>query len=401
MEEIKLRRNLAALEDYQVEHVPASVIVNANESNYPLPEAVVAAVTEAIPAFPFNRYPPLKAETLSDVIAADLGVAPNCAVIGNGSSELLERACYAFGGPGKKLAFPYPSFSMYGEYAALSDSQPAPFALTPEGYLDAEQVIAFCRKEEPALLILCNPNNPTGNYNSLAVMEKIVANVTCPVIADEAYMEFASSSEVDPQDHRPLEKLWQVAGSCLSILHKYSNLMVFRTFSKAYGLAGLRCGYALGSVGLIRGLSKALLPYHVNAFTLSVALTVYQHKELYRPRVAQIKAERDKMTEKIAALGFKVWPSSANFVTFCPKGEQVAAFARIYGRRYDRLQAVNRPVAAAGKLLYKYFLEHGVLVRDYSDHPALGGAIRISVGLPEENEKILRHLTDLCEEVLS
>lgn len=401
MEEVKLRHNLAGLEDYQVEHVAASIIVNANESNYPLPEPVIAAVSEAVGSFPFNRYPPLQAETLAGVIAADLGLAANCVAIGNGSSELLERACYALGGPGKKLAFPYPSFSMYGEYAALSDSQPAPFSLTPEGYLDPERLIAFCQEQQPALLILCNPNNPTGNYNSLAVMEKIIAAVPCPVIADEAYMEFASSNEVDPQDHRPLEKLWQVAGSCLTILHKYSNLMIFRTFSKAYGLAGLRCGYAVGSVGLIRALSKALLPYHVNAFSLSVAQTVYQHKELYRSRVAQIKEERDKLAAGLAALGFKVWPTATNFVTLCPQGGQVRPLATLYGRRYDRLLAVNKPEAAAGKFLFRYLLEQGILVRDYSTHPALSGAIRITIGLPEENKQILHHLTTLCKEVLA
>ena len=137
--------------------------------------------------------------------------------------------------------------------------------LTSEGFVDADAVIAFCAKEQPSLLIVCNPNNPTGNYNSLAAMEKIIANVACPVIMDEAYMEFADGKELPPNDMRPLNKIWLVAGSTLSLLGKYSNFMVFRTFSKAYGLAGMRCGYAVGALGLVRQLGKALLPYHVNA----------------------------------------------------------------------------------------------------------------------------------------
>jgi histidinol-phosphate aminotransferase len=102
-------------------------------------------------------------------------------------------------------------------------------------------------------------------------MEQIIANVDCPVIMDEAYMEFAKGSGVDPQDLRPLNKLKQVAGSTLALTGKYSNFMVFRTFSKAYGLAGMRCGYAVGSAVLMRVLGKTLLPYHVNGYSLMAA----------------------------------------------------------------------------------------------------------------------------------
>lgn len=395
MSEFAVRKSIEAMEEYAVESVAADIIVNANESNYPLPAEIAEKVAARTASFPFNRYPPIKAENLCEAIAKELDVDIDCVKIGNGSSELLEKACYVFGGPGKKIAVPWPSFSMYGEYAALSDSEEVRYPLTPEGFVDADTVISFCAQHRPALLIVCNPNNPTGNYNSLAEMEKIIANVECPVIMDEAYMEFADGKELAPNDMRPLNKLWLVAGSTLSLLGKYSNLMVFRTFSKAYGLAGLRCGYAVGSIGLVRQLGKALLPYHVNAFTLMVAKTLYENKELFKERIKTIRTERDKMAAYFTKLGFHVWPTATNFVTFRAEGELMENLAKLYAAKYDEKLPAQ---AASGKLIFKYLLENSILVRDFTSHPILQGCLRISVGLPEENKEILTKITQLCTE---
>ena len=379
-----------------MESVAADIIVNANESNYPVPEEITQSVASRTARFPFNRYPPIKSENLCEVIAKELDVDVDCVKIGNGSSELLEKACYVFGGPGKKIAVPWPSFSMYGEYADLSDSIAVRYPLTSEGYVDADAVIEFCAKEQPSLLIVCNPNNPTGNYNSLADMEKIIANVSCPVIMDEAYMEFADGKELPPNDMRPLHKIWLVAGSTLSLLGKYSNFMVFRTFSKAYGLAGMRCGYAVGALGLVRQLGKALLPYHVNAYTLMVAKTIYENKELYKERIKTIRAERDKMAFYMQKLGFRVWPTATNFVMLRAEGELCTQLANAYYAKYGK----NLPEqAASGKMIFKYYLENSILVRDFTSHPVLTGALRITVGLPEENKQILAKLTELVVEV--
>lgn len=396
MSEFSVRKSIEAMEEYSVESVAADIIVNANESNYPVPEEIAASVAARTARFPFNRYPPIKSENLCQVIAKELEVDVDCVKIGNGSSELLEKACYVFGGPGKKIAVPWPSFSMYGEYADLSDSIAVRYPLTSEGYVDAEAVIEFCAKEQPSLLIVCNPNNPTGNYNSLAEMEKIIANVNCPVIMDEAYMEFADGKELPPNDMRPLNKLWLVAGSTLSLLGKYSNFMVFRTFSKAYGLAGMRCGYAVGALGLVRQLGKALLPYHVNAYTLMVAKTIYENKELYKERIKTIRAERDKMVLYMQKLGFRVWPTATNFVMLRAEGELREQLAQAYYAKY----AKDLPEqAASGKMIFRYYLENSILVRDFTSHPVLTGALRITVGLPEENKQILAKLTELVVEV--
>ena len=396
MSEFSVRKSIEAMEEYSVESVAADIIVNANESNYPVPEEIAQSVAARTARFPFNRYPPIKSENLCEVIAKELDVDADCVKIGNGSSELLEKACYVFGGPGKKIAVPWPSFSMYGEYADLSDSIAVRYPLTAEGYVDADAVIEFCKNEQPSLLIVCNPNNPTGNYNRLASMEKIIANVACPVIMDEAYMEFADGKELPPNDMRPLNKLWLVAGSTLSLLGRYSNFMVFRTFSKAYGLAGMRCGYAVGALGLARQLGKALLPYHVNAYTLMVAKTIYEHKELYKERIKTIRAERDKMAFYMQKLGFRVWPTATNFVMLRAEGELCEQLAEAYYAKYGKDLPEQ---AASGKMIFKYYLENSILVRDFTSHPVLTGALRITVGLPEENKQILAKLTELVVEV--
>ena len=135
------RTGLEELEEYAVEHVAADIIVNANESNYNLPRPIEQAVAAKLAGFPFNRYPPMQAETLRGLIAEDLALDADNIRIGNGSSELLQMACYAFGGNGRKIAFPYPSFSMYGVYTKLADSIAAPYPLTLTGYVDADKVI--------------------------------------------------------------------------------------------------------------------------------------------------------------------------------------------------------------------------------------------------------------------
>ena len=396
MSSFTVRQSIEAMEEYAVESVAADIIVNANESNYPLPQEIAEKITKRTARFPFNRYPPIKSENLCEVIAKELDVDIDCVKIGNGSSELLEKACYVFGGPGKKIAVPWPSFSMYGEYASLSDSAEVRYPLTAEGFVDADSVISFCKEQQPSLLIVCNPNNPTGNYNSLAAMEKILANVDCPVIMDEAYMEFADGKELAPNDLRPMHKLWLVAGSTLSLVGRYSNLMVFRTFSKAYGLAGLRCGYAVGALGLVRQLGKALLPYHVNAFTLMAAKTVYENKELYKERIKTIREERDKFADCLKALGFKVWPTATNFVTFRAEGELMQQLAKAYAAKFSEKLSEQ---AAGGKLIFKYLLANSILVRDFSTHPVLQGCLRITIGLPEENKQIIAKITELCAEV--
>ena len=398
MSEIAIRSSLAGLEEYEVETIEAKIIVNANESNYPVPAAVQAELEEKTKGFAFNRYPPIKCETLAALIAETLGVDIDKVRIGNGSSELLQMACYAFGGAGRKIAVPYPSFSMYGVYAQMSDSEVLRYPLNVEGFLDPEAVITFCKENEPNLLILNNPNNPTGNYNPLPVIEQIIANVECPVIVDEAYMEFARGEGVDPRDLRPLSQLKLVAGSALALLNKYNNFLVYKTFSKAYSLAGMRVGYSVGSITLSRILGKTLLPYHVNAYSLMAAEACYKNRDAFREQIEEIRSQRELMIAEFKELGMKVWPTETNFICYNPEGKLQELLAKAYDEQFGYSNFSQ--AAKAGKMIFKRMLAEKILLRDFSEHPVLQGCIRQTVGLPEENAVVMNRIKNLCRECL-
>ncbi len=384
MSAFKARKGLEEIEEYTVEHIEADIIVNANECNWGLPVAVQTEIAEAAKGFAFNRYPPMKAERLCRLIAADFGVPEANVQVGNGSSELLQMACYAFGGSGRKIAFPSPSFSMYGVYTKLSDSKPLPYSLNEDGYIDSEAVIAFCNREKPNLLIICNPNNPTGNYNSLWQMEKILANVDCPVIMDEAYMEFAGGYEAD------------FAGSTMTLLAKYDNFICLRTFSKAYGLASMRVGYAVGSREMMRILGKVLLPYHVNAFSLLTAEIVYKHKQLFVERTNQIIAEREKMRNSLTELGFRVWDSATNFLMFTALPEMADKLS-LFGKNEALAAEEGTAKKLAGQTVFRFLANRKILARDFTRNPALEGGIRLTMGTPEENAIILETIKEVCK----
>ena len=384
MSAFKARKGLEEIEEYTVEHIEADIIVNANECNWGLPVAVQTEIAEAAKGFAFNRYPPMKAERLCRLIAADFGVPEANVQVGNGSSELLQMACYAFGGSGRKIAFPSPSFSMYGVYTKLSDSKPLPYSLNEDGYIDSEAVIAFCNREKPNLLIICNPNNPTGNYNSLWQMEKILANVDCPVIMDEAYMEFAGGYEAD------------FAGSTMTLLAKYDNFICLRTFSKAYGLASMRVGYAVGSREMMRILGKVLLPYHVNAFSLLTAEIVYKHKQLFVERTNQIIAEREKMRNSLTELGFRVWDSATNFLMFTALPEMADKLS-LFGKNEALAGEEGSATKLAGQTVFRFLANRKILARDFTRNAALEGGIRLTLGTPEENAIILETIKEVCK----
>ena len=396
--EFAVRSSLSGLEEYEVETIEADIIINANESNYPVPSPIQEELEERTKNFTFNRYPPMKCETLCGLISETLGVDIDKVRVGNGSSELLQMACYAFGGQGRKIAVPYPSFSMYGVYAQMSDSEVLRYPLTVDGFLDADAVISFCTENEPDMLIINNPNNPTGNYNPLPVIEKIIANVTCPIIVDEAYMEFARGEGVDPRDLRPLSQLKLVAGSALALLNKYSHFLVYRTFSKAYSLAGMRVGYSVGSITLSKILGKTLLPYHVNAYSLMAAEVCYRNRDEFRRQIEEIRSQRELMIAELKELGMKVWPTETNFICYCPEGKLQQVLADAFDKKYG--VSNYSQATKAGKMIFKSMLEEKILLRDFTEHPVLQGCIRQTVGIPEENGIVMNRIKNLCREWL-
>lgn len=383
MSKITPRDTLARIEDYQVETVPdADIIVNANETNWDMTPELRLELSQRLAEHAFNRYPSMHGEDLCAAIANKLGFDPELVCIGNGSSELLEKACYAFGGPGRKIACPTPSFSMYQTYAILADSEPVLFPLTADGFVDPDVVIDFAKEQKPALLVICNPNNPTGNYNKREDMEKIIRNVDCPVIMDEAYLEFA----VEEGDPREL--------STMDLVKEVDNLLVLRTFSKAYGLANLRIGYGIGSAAVMKVLKKVLLPYTVNGFSILTAELLFSKPEVLKERVDMVVSGRRYLREHLEAMGFRVLPSATNFLLALPAGKVLDKLADGAGAR--DLPSAEK-AKAAGSYLFHELLKKRVLIRDFSQNNRLPGGLRISIGTAEENPKIIGAIKEIVQ----
>lgn len=347
------RKDLAQMPSYDVTERPWNIKVNANESGMNLPPLVEERVMSRLSRVAFNRYPNEELEDLMEAIAKNYGMGKENVLIGNGSSEIIEKIFYCFGGDGHKIVFPQPSFSMYHIYAKAAEAQGIPVNLNPEDYsLDIKNFVQVVNDNEAALAVVCNPNNPTGNYIPVADIEYIAKNIKCPFLVDEAYIEFHG-------------------GTCVSLMKKYPHMMVARTFSKAYGLASCRCGYLLAPADLTGMISKAFMPYHMNTLTLAAADIVFQMRDEYVPRIQQTIAERKRMEELYGKLeGFKVFPSHTNFIFL----------------KYDKAVELNERLVS---------LNMGI--RSFGKAPGLENCLRISMGTRMENDEIFKAVKEFVE----
>ncbi|MDT8900200.1 histidinol-phosphate transaminase [Anaeroselena agilis] len=340
----QIRPGLDTLKSYHVPDIAWPVKLDANERAEAPPPAVQAAIAERLAAVAANRYPEIGQHSLKQALANGLRLEPENIVLGNGSSEVLAAICRVFGGPGRKIVQPSPSFSMYPIYCKLADSVPLTVELDAGFALAPEKVLATALKEQAALIILCNPNNPTGGAMAPEAVEYIVAGARCPVVVDEAYGEFSGQS-------------------ALPLLGKYRNLIVARTFSKAYGLAAARVGYAAGDREIIAAIGKVLLPYNLNAFSLAAAQAAWEMRGEFAPGIAGTVAERERLAIALRELpAVEVFPSATNFL----------------------LVRTGR-----AKALAEYLAARGVGVRDFSAAPSLAGCLRITVGTGAENDALL------------
>jgi histidinol-phosphate aminotransferase len=327
----------------------------SNESPYPPIGAVVEAVTKALTSL--NRYPDPTNSALRRKLSERTGVPAQRIAVGNGSCDILLAAGDALLEPGAELVYAWPSFSVYPHLAAASGARAIEVGLDAQHYhqLDkiAEEITAATR-----LVIVCNPNNPTSTALPLDEIADFVAGVPrhVAVILDEAYVEFNVLQ--DPDDS-------------VELLDRHPNLVLLRTFSKVYGLCGLRVGYALcGSESFRTAVDQVRQPFFCNAAAQAAALESLNHTDEVTRRVERNLAERIGLTDGLRELGIKAAQSQANYVWFDLGPERVE-------------RDVMRGLA-----------ERGVLVRAGG---ALGrdGALRVTVGTQAENERFLETLAAL------
>jgi histidinol-phosphate aminotransferase len=340
----QIRPGLETLQSYHVPDIPWPVKLDANERAEALPPLVADRLAARLAAVAANRYPEIGQHSLKAALAAGAGLEADNIVIGNGSSEVLAAICHAFGGNGRKIVYSDPSFSMYPIYCQLADSRPAAVALDAGFVFSADKILAAARREQAALVILCNPNNPTGGLASLEAVECVVAGADCPVVVDEAYGDFSGQS-------------------AQSLLGKYPNLIIARTFSKAFGMAAARVGYALASREISDMIGKVLLPYHVNAFSLAAAEVVWELRAEFAPSIARTVAERERLAAALESVpGLEVFPSATNFLLVR---------------------------SGQARELVGYMNSRGIGVRDFGGPPTLAGCLRVTVGTEPENDAFL------------
>jgi histidinol-phosphate aminotransferase len=269
----------------------------SNESPYPPVEGVVEAVREA--AMTVNRYPDPSARALRGALADRYGLPAARIAVGNGSCEILLAAAEALLEPGTEVVYAWPSFSMYPHLAAITGAEAITVPLV-DGDLHDLEALRLAVTERTRMLLVCNPNNPTGTYlpsNAVSeFLEKVPPRVL--VILDEAYIEFQLVEDPD---------------TTLALLDRFPNVVLLRTFSKVFGLAGLRVGYALGSEEFRVAVDRVRQPFAVNKLAQAAATEALRHQDDVARRVERNATERLWVAEELTELGLHAAESEANF----------------------------------------------------------------------------------------
>ena len=351
----RLRPALRAFEPYDPRFSPVRVNLSANENTHPLPAELAEAALEAVRATPLNRYPDPMANALRDELAARHGVTRERVIVGNGGDELLFNLLFAFGGPDRPLVTCPPDFAEYANFAAMCETPVRAVPRSSEDFsIDEDALVAAAR--DAALVILTSPNNPTGDLVPRALVERLLAETEALVLVDEAYVEFAGEG-----------------ASLVGLTAEKPRLIVLRTLSKAFALAGLRVGYLVAAPEIVDALGAVRQIYSVDVLAQSVARAFVERRDLLASVVADIVAERERLAAGLAGLpGVYAWPSEANFV--------LARVPRAH-RTWERLRD-----------------EHSILVRDFSSTPGLDDCLRLTVGTREENDALLDALAVLTRE---
>jgi len=340
--DLPLRPELVGEEPYGAPQLDVPVCLNVNENPYPPSDAIRREMAAAILAASgrIDRYPDREASALRAALARYLGHGLGAGGVwaANGSNEVMTHILGAFGGPGRRCLTFTPTYSMYPEYARNTHTDYVTAPRRADYTLDAGLILDAVARHDPTVVLITTPNNPTGTSTPVAVIEEVLAGTDAIVVVDEAYQEFSRT----PDD------------TALRLLASHGNLVVSRTMSKAFALAGGRVGYLAAAPAIVDACRIVRLPYHLSAQTQALAEVALAHADEMLAKVDLLRGVRDELAVRLRAQGFDVVPSDANFVLF--------------GRFADRHAA------------WQALLDRGVLVRETG--PA--GYLRVSAGTPEE-----------------
>jgi len=353
----KIKPRVRGLKAYTLKPDRGEVKLNQNENPWGVPDAVRAETLRRMVGRSWSRYPDFVPVTLREKLAVFAGWRADGVVAGNGSNELIQATLMVTLGEGRRLLISEPTFALYRQIATVLGGEVLSVPLDVGLGFDVAALRETIERERPDVTILCSPNNPTGCRIEEGELGRLLETTDGLVLVDEAYYEFSGRTVVP-------------------LLEQHPNLAVFRTFSKALGLAGLRVGYLLASPELAREVSKAVLPYNLNAFSQTAAeVAVEMYEESLRPTVERIVAERERLHAELESIeGLAPVRSCANFMVVRSGLEPRRVYEELLGRG-------------------------GVLIRDVSGYPMLKDYFRVSVGTPAENDRLLHWLRVIFEGV--
>jgi histidinol-phosphate aminotransferase len=345
-----IRQDIQSMHGYAVQPSAGLVKLDTMENPFPLPAALRQALGKRLADVALNRYPAERGDVLRARLAEHAGMPPDCDImLGNGSDELISLLALACDVAGNSVLAPLPGFVMYAMSAKLQGLPFIGVPTTADFELDLPAMLAAVREHKPALVYLAYPNNPTANLWDDSAIDAIIEAAPGLVVIDEAYQPFAARDSMDR-------------------LKRHEHVLLMRTMSK-FGLAGVRIGYLIGRKPLIAEVDKLRPPFNISVLNCEAALFALEHVDEYARQAAIIRTERDQLLRLLRELpGVKPFPSEANMI-----------LARVpdSARAFDGMKA------------------RGVLVKNVAGlHPLLANCLRLTVGTPDENVKMLQALKE-------
>ena len=347
-----IKPEVRGLRAYTLKHVKADVKLDQNENPYELPTDLKREVVARVLARPWGRYPEFVPAAVTSTLSKFTGWPEDGILVGNGSNELIQAALTVTLGPGRQIAIPQPTFALYKLMASTLQADINEISLNPDNFaFDTDHLIEAAQTAD--VVVLCTPNNPTGTLLEHDAVLAILKNARGLVLLDEAYHEFSEQT-------------------AFPLLPENPKLVILRTFSKAMSMAGLRFGYLMAHPEIAREIHKAKLPYNVNIFTLAAAELVVEKHAILREAIANLIQERNRVIGELQRRPIvRVFPSRTNFILIKTPHPARDVFEALYAQ--------------------------GVLVRDVSTYSLLDRCLRVTIGLPEENDRFLDALDRALE----
>ena len=347
--EKRVKRNIKEIEAYSVPHIDCGIKLDGNESPFQLPPGIREKLGESLIGVQIHRYPDPEAKKLRERIARAEGVSTDSVLLGNGSDELIGMLILALTGASGKVLYPTPTFSMYGLTATAMGAEVIEVPLDEDFDIDLEAFLGCIEREDPDLIFLASPNNPTGNAYSADRIKRIIEASEGVVVVDEAYADFSGYT-------------------FMPMLEKNENLVIMRTLSKV-GFAGLRLGMLYAKAELARELNKVRYPYNINSLSQAAAELVLDNHEFVTENIQLIVRERDRVMGELRSLsGIEPYSSDANFIIF----------------RVGDADSV-----------FKELSDRDILIRNFNKPGRLQNCMRVTIGTPEENNAFIDALRDI------